>query len=482
MASTVSIFRNCTAIYQVRIVLLQFICLVGLSSVYSGTAHSSDSTLSLGEAVTAAQLNDPWLVGNRHSQDAIESMSVAAGTLPDPKVSLGLANMPIDTFDFNQEPMTQFKVGVTQMFPRGKSLEVKRKQLEAIGSEFPFQRQDRKAKVVVTVSQLWLDAYKAQESIELIENDRPLFEQLADVAEASYASAYGKTRQQDIVRAQLELTRLDDRLTVLKQKQEMFLEKLSEWLSEYFREEYSDSSPAKTTTLWSKLVLEKNRPDIRMLQGLLYLAKKEIDPQEMVEYLLKHPALLALGRKIEASKIGVDLAREKYKPAWGVNASYGYRDEDPNGKDRADFVSLGFSFDLPYFTNNRQDKEVQSSISQSEAVKTKKWALLRKMIAGFEKTRAKLHRLNERHLLYQDQLLPQMDEQAEASLTAYTNDDGDFAEVVRSRIAELNAQIVALGIYVERQKSIIELNYYFMENADDIIANNSPVNPMGEME
>jgi hypothetical protein len=53
-----------------------------------------------------------------------------------------------------------------------------------------------------------------------------------------------------------------------------------------------------------------------------------------------------------------------------------------------------------------------------------------------------------------------MNEQAAASLTAYTNDDGDFAEVVRARIAELNAKIDALNIDVDRQKTIIQINYY----------------------
>ncbi len=471
------IIRQCTAVFSIQFVLFQLICFIGMFSVLTGVAQSA-RTLTLEEAVRAAQLNDPWLAGNKHSQDAIESMSVAAGTLPDPKVTFGLANLPTDTFDFNQEAMTQFKVGVSQMFARGDSLAIKRKQIDTVGSQFPFQRLDRKAKIVVTVSKLWLDAYKAQESITLIEKDRPLFEQLADVAEASYSAALGKTRQQDIVRAQLELTRLDDRLTVLKQKQEMLMEKLSEWLSEYFSEQYSDSSILATPLPWSRLELDKSLPDIKMLREPLYLAERETDPQKLFEYFSRHPSLLALNQKIEASKIGIDLAREKYKPAWGVNVSYGYRDEDQNGRDRADFVSIGFSFDLPYFTSNRQDKQVQSSISQAEAVKTKKWALLRKMIAGFEKTRVQLNRLNERQSLYQEQLLPQIHEQAEASLTAYTNDDGDFAEVVRSRIAELNAQIVALGIDVERQKNIIELNYYFIENSDDIIANNSP---LGEM-
>ena len=83
---------------------------------------------------------------------------------------------------------------------------------------------------------------------------------------------------------------------------------------------------------------------------------------------------------------------------------------------------------------------------------------------------SKLVRLNERQKLYQERLLPQMHDQAEASLTAYTNDDGDFAEVVRSRIAELNASIDALNINVERQKSIIQLNYFFMNSADQIIS------------
>ncbi len=465
----VRIFKGLTATFAVRFVFI-LLCVIGLSSAFIGISQAEEKTITLYEAAQAAQLNDPWLVGNRHSQDAIESMSVAAGTLPDPTISIGLVNVPTDTFDFDQEAMTQAKIGITQTFPRGDSLALKQKQLETVGSQFPFQRLERKAKIVVTVSQLWLNAYNAQESIRLIENHRPLFEQLADVAEASYSAAIGKTRQQDIVRAQLELTRLDDRLTMLKQKQEMFMEKLSEWMSAYFREEYSDSPTAVAARPWSKLELDKTLPNTKMLQQSLYLANKEADHQQLYEYFAKHPSLLAIDREIEASNIEVDLARESYKPAWGVNASYGYREDAPTGQERADFVSLVFNFDLPVFTGNRQDKEVAASVSKAQAVKTKKWTLLRKMIAGFENTRAQLIKLNERQKLYHNQLLPQMSEQAEASLTAYTNDDGDFAEVVRARIAELNAKIDALGIDVERQKSIIELNYYFADNADEIIA------------
>jgi len=467
-----NIFKHVSPIVRgMTVVTLQTALVIGLCSTSSRAATADTNVLTLKTAVEAAQSNDPWLVENRLSQEAVEAKSVAAGTLPDPTVSFGLANFPTDTFAIDQEPMTQVKVGVTQVIPRGDSLQIKRKQLQTLGSQFPYQRLDRRATTVVAVSQLWLDGYKAQESIDLIEKDRPLFEQLVDVAEAGFSSTFGRTRQQDIIRAQLELTRLDDRLTTLKQKQEVFLERLSEWLSGYFREEYQNVPPTIQVDTRGSLELQNTLPDIKMLDQSFYTGERKTDPQALYEVFAEHPSVKAVEQKIETSKLGIDLARQNYKPMWGVNASYSYRD-DPSGGESADFVSLGLSFDLPVFTKNRQDKELQSAVSQTEAVKTQKWSLVRKMIAEFEKSKAQLNRLTERQQLFHDQLLPQMSEQADASLTAYTNDDGDFAEAVRARIAELNARIDSLEIDVERQKAIIKLNYFFMKSAEDIVATN----------
>ncbi len=152
------------------------------------------------------------------------------------------------------------------------------------------------------------------------------------------------------------------------------------------------------------------------------------------------------------------------EPQWTVNASYGYRDNPPSGADRPDFLSVGVAFDLPLFTDDRQDQQVQSAIASTEAIRTEKALALRRMVADFEAQRAQLLRLDERRQLYRTRLLKEMQEQAEAALTAYTNDDGDFAEVVRARIAELNAQIDALDIEGARLGSISELNYFFAKS------------------
>ena len=141
------------------------------------------------------------------------------------------------------------------------------------------------------------------------------------------------------------------------------------------------------------------------------------------------------------------------------------------GNSRADLFSVGVTFDLPLFTDNRQDKEVKSAISKTEAIKTEKLLLMRKLLASYSSAKGRLLRLKDRQNLYKDKLLPQIHDQAEASLTAYTNDDGDFAEVVRSRIAVLNAEIDELTLNVEEQKLLLELNYLFIGSIEPVVSN-----------
>ncbi len=432
----------------------------------SVTAANQLPILSLEMAVKAAQQNDPWMAGNRHAQDSMLSMSIAAATLPDPRMTLGLANIAAESFDFRQEGMSQFQIGLSQMFPRGDSLELKQKQLQQLSAQFPYQRQDRLAKIEVIVSQLWFDAYKAQESIKLIENNRALFEQLADVAQASYSSAVGKTRQQDIIRAQLELTRIDDRLTMLQQNKDMALQKLAQWQSDYFLQK-SSKVQDYAFRLNNNFLLSEALPEIKAISPELYLTESNLNQSELFRYFLDHPAIKAVEQQIKASDSEIEIAKQSYKAEWGLSAGYAFRDDDPLGNKRANLFSVGISFDIPLFTANRQDQQVKSAVSKTASVKTEKWLLLRNLISAFESEKVQWLKLSERQDLYQNRLLPQMHDQAEASLTAYTNDDGDFSEVVRARIAELNALIDALNINVDRQKTLVQLNYYLLKAAHE---------------
>jgi len=63
-------------------------------------------SLSLQEAETLAIERDAKLSEIRLNSESLQERAVAEGTLPDPKLKVGLANFPTDTFDREQEPMT----------------------------------------------------------------------------------------------------------------------------------------------------------------------------------------------------------------------------------------------------------------------------------------------------------------------------------------------------------------------------------------
>ncbi|MFV8818353.1 TolC family protein [Haliea sp. E17] len=416
------------------------------------------SQLPLQQAVAIAQASDPWLDGSKQKELALVAQGEAAGSLPDPLLSAGFANLPTDTFDFNQEAMTQFTVGLTQVLPRGDSRELRQRQFDELGRELPFTRQDRRAQVAVSVAELWLDAWLARESIRLIEDDRELFEQLVSVAESRYATALGGTSQNDLVRAQLELTRLDDRLASLRAQRESAQSRLRQWL------------PAEGATAVARIEPASGLPALQLLPLAgtdLTTVASNPSPVILGEQLQQHPAIRGIDRRLDASQTGIDIAEQGYRPEWRLNASYGYREDDPAGMDRPDFFSVGVAVDLPLFSASRQDKQVQAATASAEAVRTERALALRRMVGEFLGQWSRLQRLEERRALYRDRLLPEIGDQAQAALAAYTHDAGDFAEVVRARIDELNAHIDALSLDVERLKSIARINYYLQPANDE---------------
>lgn len=410
------------------------------SAFFLPKVSANTAPLTLKQALASALAGDPWHQGNELKRQAVLEESGAVTALPDPKLNLSIANLPIDSFDINQEGMTQLKVGVSQVFPRGNTLKLRQQKQLKNHALLGFKSQLRQAQITQTVSQLYLDAWLAQQSAGLIEQNRVLFEQLVDMTEKSYESAWGKARQQDVIRAELELSRLDERLSRIWQGFDQSYQKLSEWL------------PLNLN--FSQGTLASPQPTVEPLKSI---AKG--DWARLSTTLNQHPLIRAVEQKHAMANTDVAIAKQSYKPEWGVNASYGYRANDLSGNSRSDLFTLGVTVDIPLFTHSRQDKQVSAATYRAEAVETDKLLLLRKLRAEFDSLTAQIQRLDRRYERYQTRLLTQSRQHAEAALNAYTADAGDFAEVMRAHIAELNTRIEALQLKVERLKKVVQLNY-----------------------
>ena len=78
-------------------------------------AQTTD-TLRISDAVSEARRANPMLQAARYQADAAGERGSQAGALPDPVLSLGLRNRPLDDFG-TDDPMTMNWIGLSQSFP-----------------------------------------------------------------------------------------------------------------------------------------------------------------------------------------------------------------------------------------------------------------------------------------------------------------------------------------------------------------------------
>lgn len=390
------------------------------------------SQLSLKQAEQVAVDNDPMLAGIQAQSRALHEKSVADGQLPDPKVKLGLANFPTDTFRRDQEPMTQLQLGVSQMFPRGNSLQHLSRRTALMADGEQARAQDQRGKARRATRHAWLETYYWIQAGDIVRQNKQLFLQLANITRRQYAT--GRSNQQDVIRAELEAGLLDDRLTRISTMEQKNRAQLARWVG----------------TDMARLPLSAEFP---VLPGVR-------THEQLLSGLTNHPSLQTVEAQVAARQQTVALAREAYKPAWSLDVTYGNRDGlNNNGSERADFLSAMVVVDVPIFTSKRQDKRLAASQFQLDAGKQMRETRQRELVQMLDESHANYLHLGERIRRYEDALLPQAQANAQAALNAYQSEKGDFTKLMRARITDLETRLQALRLRVDHARAQAELIY-----------------------
>jgi outer membrane protein TolC len=424
--------------------------------ILSSSAALANGALSLEQAVELAQSKDPWLSSARFKQEASLKQSLGVNVLPNPKVSIEVANMPTDSWQFEQEPMTQIKLGIEQKIPRGESLTLESQKWQTKAEQFPVVANIRLAKTKLMVSELWLDTYLAAHNMQLIEQNRQLLTQLADFTKASYASGLKNIRQQDVTNAQLTLIQLEDDLVVQQQHYAKALSTLTTWLTsaEVFDGSISNYKITGDSAQLSTVYRYLKRA----------LPNRSVSANNLVNMMLSHPEIKLLDLEQAVSEQDVLLQQQNHKPQWSVKASYGHRQDSPLNEPRADLFSVGVSFDMPLFTANAQDQKVMSAKAQTSAVQAEKELKLRELVGQLTTELKQFELYQSRLLLYKEQLLKQVSEQAELAVSAYTNDDGSFSQAINAKSNELQSNMQAAKIQVNKLKTLARINYFLTKS------------------
>ena len=412
----------------------RFVRVAALFAVLAGSTISSQLTasgLGLEDIEKLALASDPGVKSVEANQLALQEMSVAAEQLPDPLLKMGLVSLPTDTFNLGQEAMTQVQVGMVQKFPRGKSRSLRSEQIGLRSQGLDEMARDQELRILLAVREQFLEVAKQKHLAAINAEAITAFSDVADITEQYYAT--GRVQQQDVLQASVELAKVEDRATRIAQEEEQARSRLAMWIGDAAYRDLEDE--------WPRFNFQSSVDTIK-------------------DGLQNHPRILALQKNVSAAETGVELAKQKYKPEFALDLTYGGRSgTNPDGSSRADLLTFMVVMDVPLFHQNRQDRLVAAQVAESSAVMFSRDDIFRRMKSEIDFHDATQRKQQQRIDLFENTLLPEASYSSEASFGAYQSSIEDLTTLLRTRITEFDLQLEHTRLLAEVLKTRARLLY-----------------------
>lgn len=375
---------------------------------------------------------------------AMRDTGLASATLMDPKLKVGFGGLPVDSFQFDEDPMTNISVGLMQQFERGNTLDLQQKKASQQADGLALQVEARELTVANSMTQLWLELGYQQVAEGVMRENRRLLVELENYVQTNYS--IGKSEAQDLLNAQLQVSKLDEKLQANQQVQRRLISQLSEWLGS----DWLGTQAISSQVLDSQGTLKAtNQIDWSVLENKL---ATNLDSTKHYQLLMEHPLVKITDATISSNQTQVELAEQAYTPQFGVEVMYAHRQaNNMAGEPASDLVSAYLTVDIPLFTGNRQDKTLSAAQHQVGAAKSQKDTLLAQMNAQVNALLVDKANLTQRLERYQRSLLPQASARIRAVERGYQNNTAQFNDVISATADEL-------ALKLEQQRLITDLN------------------------
>jgi outer membrane protein TolC len=265
-------------------------------------------------------------------------------------------------------------------------------------------------------------------SLEINDRLMGMVSQVLRVTETKYASGLGL--QQDVLQAQVELSKLLDEKIVLQRRNRTLEDRINELLN---RESFAQVYPPQHLAFPEyNLTLETLKQQSLQSNPWLWVRQAEVD--------------MAL--------VEIELAKKDYWPDMDFKVAYGQREEDRTGRDLPDFVSASVTFNIPLWQKSRQDKKLAATQKSHEAAMKSYGNLLDSLPHRVAALVTEIRDTQENYRLFADALAFQAGQWASSSLSAYEVGKVEFNTMINAQIRllrfELQAERYLYTIYQKR--------------------------------
>ena len=378
--------------------------MVAPSSQATGPQAVSPGATSPDALIAEAAANNPQVLAARNAWRAATYVPSQVATLPDPQVMVQHFSVgsPRPFAGYTNSDFAYIGLGISQDIPYPGKLKLKGE----VAKEDAAAAQEHYEAVRRAVLQQLKTAYfklsYEMQEIDLLERDGKLLEQIANIAEAHYR--VGQGNQQDVLRAQLERTKLLRETAVHHQEHFSLQAQLRQILnrpsdSPDIVPEPITESPLNYTVDELLTMVRTQNPDVRGQQDM-----------------------------IRKQSLQVELARKDFYPDF--NVQYMWQRTDP-AQYRA-YYMLTFGARIPIYHSRRQLPELEQATEELNSSRREYEAQVQQSYFDIRDQYLQAETDSQILKMYREGLIPQAAGTYRAGLASYESNRQDFLTLLSS--------------------------------------------------
>jgi outer membrane protein TolC len=403
-----------------------------LSGLVAGPAlHAQQPSEDLSMLLAEAAVSNPRIRAADRSADAARARVLQAGALPDPMLGLGFMNVPATRPGLAGDMMTMTRLELQETFPWPGKLSLQSEVADLRAEAAAWEAQRVREEVAAEVKGAYFEVYFLDRALDVTRRNAALLQGTARLASVQYGVGAGT--QPDVLRAQVEGTRLADQAVELAERRTSIAARLNALLG---RPSGAAFGPVEIpAVLLAAAEVERIGGPSFASATLSTLAGSggDDDPIPSAEELQAlaletNPMIRAHVNRVAAQERATTLAGKAVLPDFHVSVAYSRR------ADLGDFVDVMVSAPLPIFRGRRQDQAVleeEALLAEDEALHH---AMVNDLNAEIESLVAALRRTRAQMVLLSDGILPQASASLEAATASYRVGRVDFLTLLDAQV------------------------------------------------
>jgi len=394
-----------------------------------GLPLAASAGLSFDETTRLAREQAPALQAQRSTLDGAQALLPAAATLPDPRLIVGLDNLPVtgvDRFSTTADFMTMQRIGLMQEVPN-----TAKREARTAGAQARIERE----RALLAVTELavrrdaalaWLAVYFAESrAARLADLDREN-QLLQDTLDARIAS--GQALPAERTMARIDALMIADRRDDALRDVERARGSLRRWVGARAAEPL-DGGPPTLQVSAEQLRAELHR-------------HAEIAPYDAMQAMARAEA-----REAAAEQRG----------DWGWELVYSRRPQ------YGDMMSFQLVFDLPWDSERRQQPQLIAKQREAARIEAERADTLRRHGEEIDAQLAELKALDAQHARLERQALALNSERVALTLASYQAGRGDLGAVLVARREAVETRLRLIDLDAQRAALRVRLNTLIAE-------------------